>query len=633
MTDVTPSLSATVLDTLRAIVRTAARLVDARYAALGVRGHDRQLAEFIHEGIDNATRADIGRLPEGHGVLGLLFVQPEPIRLDDLSKHPASVGFPRHHPPMGSFLGVPVRIGEEIFGNLYLTEKAGGRPFTDDDESIVLALAAAAGIAIENARLYESARTRQAWITATRDIATEFLAGTTPDLVLAQVVARARALTGSQQALLAVVAPRTPPEEATELLVAQWFGPGPGPRQVRTADTATGKAFTERVVVQVADAGSVDLGASIGPAGPALILPLQTADLVLGVLILARPPACGAYRAQPEEVRPQHCAGPSEGRGSRAKAPAGRSPSSECAGPSEGRDSRTNDPAGRSPSSNCAGPSEGRDSRTNDPAGRSPSSNCAGPSEGRDSRTKDAAGRSPSSECAGPSGGEAAAYPADLIELAAAFTDQAALAMQLAETQRRMRELDVLADRDRIARDLHDHVIQRLFAVGLGLRATATRTDDPEVRQRLSAEMDGLQEVVQEIRTSIFDLHGGDPLRRRLEDAIRQQTADAAFRTSVRFAGPLSVVGDALADHAEAVVRESVSNAVRHSGGNRLSVEIAVGDELTVLVEDNGAGMPVDVARSGLANLAHRANLSDGHCTVERSANGGTRVRWSAPLA
>lgn len=181
MTDLTPHLPSTVLDTLRAIVRTATRLVDARYGALGVRGHDRQLVEFIFQGIDDTTPIHIGRSPEGQGVLGLLFLHPEPIRLDDLSKHPASVGFPTHHPPMGSFLGVPVRIGEEIFGNLYLTEKAGGQPFTDDDEAIVLALAAAAGIAIENARLYESARTRQAWIEATRDIATEFLAGTAPD--------------------------------------------------------------------------------------------------------------------------------------------------------------------------------------------------------------------------------------------------------------------------------------------------------------------------------------------------------------------------------------------------------------------------------------------------------------------
>ncbi|MER7451468.1 GAF domain-containing protein [Nocardia beijingensis] len=518
MTTLASHVPSTVLDTLRALLRTATRLVAARYGALGIRGHDDRPVEFLFQGVDDAMPAHIGRSPEGHGVLGLLLAHPHPIRLDDLSEHPAAVGFPAGHPPMGSFLGVPVRVGEEIFGNLYLTEKAGGQPFTEDDEAIVLAMAAAAGIAIENARLYESARTRQAWIEATRDIATEFLAGTAPDLVLAQVVARARALTGSQQALLAVVAPATPPDEATELVVAQWFGQGPGPRRVRIAGTATGTAFTRRAPVPVPDAGPVDLGAAVGAAGPALVLPLRTADLALGVLILVRPP-----------------------------------------------------------------------------------------------------GSPP--------------YPGELVELTAAFTDQAALAMQLAETQRRMRELDVLADRDRIARDLHDHVVQRLFAVGLGLRATAARTDDPEVRRRLSVEMDGLQEVVQEIRTSIFDLHGGDPLRRRLEDAIRQQTADGAFRTSVRFSGPLSVVGAALADHAEAVVRESVSNAVRHSGGNRLAVEITVGDELTVLVEDNGAGLPANVTPSGLANLAQRASMSDGRCTVERTASGGTRVHWSAPLA
>ncbi|MGW5379366.1 GAF domain-containing protein [Nocardia sp. NPDC003999] len=518
MTILTQHLPSTVLDTLRALLRTATRSVAARYGALGIRGHDDRLVEFIFHGVDDATAAHIGRSPEGHGVLGLLPAHPHPIRLDDLSEHPAAVGFPPGHPPMGSFLGVPVRVGEEIFGNLYLTEKAGGQSFTEDDEAIVLAMAAASGIAIENAKLYESARTRQAWIEATRDIATEFLAGTAPDLVLAQVVARARALTGSQQALLAVVAPGTPPDEATELVVAQWFGPRGGPERVRIADTATGTAFTRRAPVRLADAESVDLGAEVGAAGPALVLPLQTADLALGVLIVVRPPGCPPY-------------------------------------------------------------------------------------------------------------------PGELVDLTAAFTDQAALAMQLAQTQRRMRELDVLADRDRIARDLHDHVVQRLFAVGLGLRATAARTEDPVVRQRLSVEMDGLQEVVQEIRTSIFDLHGGDPLRRRLEDAIRQQTADGAFRTSVRFSGPLSVVGDELADHAEAVVRESVSNAVRHSGGNRLAVEITVGDELTVLVEDNGAGMPAQVTPSGLANLAQRASMSDGHCTVQRTDSGGTRVHWSAPLA
>ncbi|MFE5461857.1 GAF domain-containing sensor histidine kinase [Nocardia sp. NPDC056564] len=377
-------------------------------------------------------------------------------------------------------------------------------------------------IADDNARLYEWARTRQAWIEANRDIATEFLAGTEPHRVLAQVVEHARTLTRSEQAILAVVEPGIPPEEATELVVAQWSRaaePDAG-QVVRLVGTAAGRAFAERASVRLADARGVDLGAPIDATGPALILPLQTAGVVLGVLIVAR-----AVDAEP--------------------------------------------------------------------------------------------------------------YSDELGALAAAFTDQAALAMQLAEAQRRARELDVLADRDRIARDLHDHVIQRVFAVGLGLQGMAARVDDPQVQQRLSDEIDRLQEIVHEIRTTIFDLHGGAgaSLRRRLEDAIRQQTAAAPIRARLRVDGPLSVVGPALADHAEAVVRESVSNAVRHSGGDAVTIEITVADELTILVQDNGSGVPEDVIASGLANLAQRAAESEGRCSIERAPSGGTRVHWSAPLS
>ncbi|PXX62514.1 signal transduction histidine kinase [Nocardia tenerifensis] len=377
-------------------------------------------------------------------------------------------------------------------------------------------------IAADHAKLYEWARTRQAWIEANRDIATEFLAGTEPELVLAQVVEHARTLTSSAQAILAVVEPGVPPEEATELVVAQWSkaaAPTDG-RRVRLAGTAAGEAFAQRASVRLADARGIDLGAAIDAAGPTLILPLQTAGVVLGVLIVVRSP-------------------------------------------------------------------------------------------------------------------ESAPYSDELAALAAAFTDQAALAMQLAEAQRRARELDVLADRDRIARDLHDHVVQRVFAVGLGLQGVAARVEDAEVRQRLSDEIDRLQEIVHEIRTTIFDLHGGAgaSLRRRLEDAIRQQTEATAIRARLWVDGPLSVVGPALADHAEAVVRESVSNAVRHSGGNAVTIEIAVADELTILVQDNGTGVPADINPSGLANLAQRAAESEGRCSVERAASGGTRVLWSVPLS
>ncbi|MFD0362299.1 GAF domain-containing protein [Nocardia sp. GCM10030253] len=520
-------------ETLRTIVHTATSLVDARYGALAVRGHDQQVTQFIDEGMDDKTRERIGRLPAGHGVLGVVFNQPKPLRLDELSNHDASVGFPPHHPPMHTFLGVPVRIRDEIFGSLYLTEKAGGQPFTEDDDVLVQALAAAAGIAVDNARLYESARTRQAWIEATRDIATEFLAGTEPDVVLAHVVDHARTLTGSHQSFLASAAVTDNRlGEVTELFVTQWSGPGAGHDgwTVHTEGTALGEAFTRRTPLRFDDAAQVDLGAPLPNVGPALILPLCTPDATLGALVTVRP------------------------------------------------------------------------------AGSAP-------------------------------------YPDELVELTAAFTDQAALAMQLADTQRRMRDLDILADRDRIARDLHDHVIQRLFAIGLTLQGAVPRSEAPGVRERLANVINDLQEVVQEIRTSIFDLHGGGGqstgLQQRIEAAIRQQTADTELRATIQVTGPLSVLEAELADHAEAVVREAVSNAVRHSGGDLVAVEIGVADDLTIVVTDNGWGIPNHVIRSGLRNLEQRAEKADGQFTIGPDMHRadepgdrlpGTRLSWSVPL-
>ncbi|WP_194835330.1 GAF domain-containing sensor histidine kinase [Nocardia sp. XZ_19_369] len=508
-------------ETLRTIVRTATSLVDARYGALAVRGHDQQVVQFIDEGMDDETRSAIGRLPAGHGVLGVVFNQSKPLRLDELTNHPASVGLPPHHPPMHTFLGVPVRIRGEVFGSLYLTEKAGGQPFTDDDDVLVQALAAAAGIAVDNARLYESARTRQAWIAATRDIATEFLAGNRSANVLAHVVEHARTLTGSHQSFL------TGPDEAGELAVTQWCGPGAGyaDKAVQTEGTALGEAFTRRTPLRFDDASAISVGLALPDAGPLLILPLCTQDSTLGVLTTVRPVG-------------------------------------------------------------------------------------------------------------------AAPYSDELVELTAAFTDQAALAMQLADAQLRMREMDLLADRDRIARDLHDHVIQRLFAVGITLQGAVARATVPEVRQRLSTVVNDLQEVVQEIRTSIFDLHGGhgNPLQQRLEQAIRQQTTETPLRSTFSVTGPLSVLEAELADHAEAVVREAVSNAVRHSGADTVAVEISVDDDLTIAVTDNGWGIPNHVVRSGLRNLEQRAEKADGQFAVGPAGNTtddampGTRLCWSVPL-
>lgn len=507
--------------TLRTIVHTAIELVDARYGALGVRGEGHHLVEFIAEGIDDETRALIGHLPEGRGVLGVLIDDPKPIRLDDIRLHPASVGFPPHHPPMRTFLGVPVRTRREVYGNLYLCDKKNGQPFSEDDEVLVEALAAAAGIAIDNAHLYEQSRTRQSWIVATRDIATEMLSGADPAKVFGLIADQTVRLANATAAAVAVPFDlEDPATDVTELVIAATAGALPDSLEgttVRLHGSPIGAAFTDRAPQHL---DCVDMGLGIG-AGPALVLPLRAPDTVAGVLVVLR--RQGQYP-----------------------------------------------------------------------------------------------------------------FTADQLEMTAAFADQATLAWQLATSQRRMRELDILTDRDRIARDLHDHVIQRLFAVGLALQGTVPRARSPEVQQRLSDCVDDLQEVIGEIRTAIFDLHHTQPgmsrLRRRLDEAIAQFSSPDV-RTTVQFVGPLSVVGATLADHAEAVVREAVSNAMRHSGATTLTVSVKVEDDLCIEVVDNGRGIPSDVTRSGLTNLEWRAQQVGGEFVVQDAPGGGTALRWSAPLA
>ncbi|AEF36979.1 MAG: GAF domain-containing sensor histidine kinase [Mycolicibacter algericus] len=506
--------------TLRSIVQTATNLVDAKYGALEVHDNDRRMLEFVHEGIDDDTFARIGRLPEGLGVVGLLIEDPKPLRLDDLTKHPSSVGFPSGHPTMRTFLGVPVGVRDEVFGNLYLTEKANGLPFSEDDEVLVQALAAAAGIAIANARLYAQAKARQSWIESTRDIATELLSGTDPSTVFRLIAEEAGKLTGSESALVAIpLDDDTLEAEVNELLVVETIGAVMAPLDgdtIPVAGSSVGEAFSQRKPRQVARLALPGIDAT----GPALILPLRAADAVAGVVVVMR-----------------H--------------------------------------------------------------------------------------------------GTTIPFSVEQLDMMAAFADQAALAWQLATSQRRMHELDVLTDRDRIARDLHDHVIQRLFAVGLSLQGTIPRARDAVVRRRLTDAVDDMQEIIGEIRTTIFDLHGTSAtvtrLRQRLDNAVAQFSG-SGLHTTVAFIGPLSVVEPVLADHAEAVVSEAVSNAVRHSRATELTVQIKVEDDLAIEVADNGRGMPEVVTPSGLANLRRRAEQAGGTFGIEAAPGGGTVVRWSAPL-
>ena len=382
-------------DTLRRIVQAAMDLVDARYGALGVLDQNGMLSRFVPVGIDDATRELIGPLPTGHGVLGVVIEQDKPLRLGDLAQHPMSVGFPTEHPPMRTFLGVPVRAHGEVFGRLYLTEKAGGQEFTDDDETVVLALAGAAGVAIDNAHQYQQARRRQQWLEATSEVTAELLADGDPTEALHLIASNAQQLTAADYTLIAVPADAHPDAGITELTVTVCVGVGAQQltgRRIPIRGSTTGAVFADHTPRSVPHL-AFDVAAGLGVAlGPALALPLGVDDPLTGVLLTVRSPGSPVFTD-------------------------------------------------------------------------------------------------------------------DELLLVATFADQAALALQLAEAQTARRELEVLADRDRIARDLHDHVIGQLFAVGLALNGIHRLVKPPDLAHRLNTQIDELDRVIRDIRTVIFDLH------------------------------------------------------------------------------------------------------------------------------
>ncbi|NUT98391.1 MAG: GAF domain-containing protein [Saccharothrix sp.] len=503
--------------TLQRIVQAATELVGARYGALGVLGPREGLSEFVYVGIDPETRSRMGHLPQGKGLLGLLIKDPRAIRLHDLSRHAASVGFPANHPPMHSFLGVPVRVRNEVFGNLYMTEKVGSADFTPDDEVVLSALAAAAGVAIENARLFERSRMRERWLEATAEVNSVLLGGASPEDALSLITQRTRELSSSALSLLLLA------EEGGLRIAA---GDGAHVEELVGATVSADGSFVGDVVSSAIPTLVEDLeGLLWGRAvnvGPAVAVPLRTGSSVTGVLLVAR-----------------------------------------------------------------------------------------------------------------EKGG--APFGADQVPLLASFADQAAVALEFAENQRARRLVDVLEDRDRIARDMHDHVIQRLFATGMSLQGAVGSIREPRLRERVEKAVKQLDETVLEIRTSIFDLQATDDapgLRRRLLDLVSELTESSELTPTVRMTGTVdNSVPAGVAEDVEAVVREAVSNVVRHARATSLVVTVEATDELIVTVVDDGVGLPDRVARSGLHNLERRALRWGGTFSVTAASGGGTRLTWQVPLA
>ncbi|MGW9024010.1 GAF domain-containing protein [Streptomyces sp. NPDC055722] len=514
---------------LRSIVESAVVLVDAEYGALGVIGEDRMLSEFLTVGIGDAERARIGALPSGHGILGELIRNPEPLRLSELSEHPASYGFPAHHPPMRSFLGVPIRVRDQVFGNLYLTEKRGAAEFDAEDEAVLSTLAVAAGVAIENARLYEETRLRERWLRASAQVTSALLSGAPSADVLELIVEQARGIVSAD---VGMIAERAAGEEVLRPL----FAVG------RDAERRSG-------LVMSGQDGFVEAA-------------LSTAEPLISPDIRQDP------RIDPDSVL-------WSGLGSVVGVPLVAS--------------------GKSIGALLLG-------RT---AGRNPFTDTdAGPLLG--------------------------------------FAGQAALALELAQRRRDAERIALLQDRDRIARDLHDLAIQRLFAAGMTLQSTQRFVDHPEAAERLSRTVDDLDETIKIIRSTIFGLrtHGGGGkqeagLRSRVSEAVTASAASLGFTPALRIEGLVDtdVPGD-VADHVVAVLGEALSNAARHSGAHSVDVHLRLlGGELTLTVADDGCGVPENAARSGLRNLEERAVALGGTLTVgERREGGGTRLVWRVPV-
>ncbi|MFF3561227.1 GAF domain-containing protein [Streptomyces sp. NPDC002574] len=512
---------------LRRIVEAAVVLVDAEYGALGVIGGDDRLSQFLPVGVTDADIKKIGPLPSGHGILGELIRHPEPLRLEEISEHPVSYGFPANHPPMHSFLGVPIRVRDEVFGNLYLTEKRGGKEFDGEDEAVLSTLAVAAGVAIDNARLYEEARSRQRWLEANAEITASLLSGAEESRVLELIVEHGRRILDADLGVVAL-----PVEGTGDVRMAIATGIDAAAHTglvLPRRGSFVGAAMASGEPIISSEVGQ-DPRITAGPPrfgglGPAVAVPMSTSEGVRGALLLAR------AQGQPDFTEIE---------------------------------------------------------------------------------------------------------TAPLTD----FAGSAALAMELAERRRSAEQLARLEDRDRIARDLHDLAIQRLFATGMTLQSAVRFVDHPEASERLLRAVDDLDETIKIIRSTIFGLRTRDAgpgrkgLRVRVAGEVERAVPALGFTPALRMEGLIDTdVPVPVAENVVAVLGEALSNTARHAKARSAEVSLVVGDgAVTLTVADDGVGIPEGTCRSGLFNLAERAEKFGGALRLEVPERGGARLIWHVPL-
>ncbi|MBE3073393.1 MAG: GAF domain-containing protein [Actinobacteria bacterium] len=520
-------------DVLTRIVRSACELVDAKYGALGVLGPDGEhLVEFVTQGLTQGEREAIGDLPRGHGVLGLLIREPRPRRLPDVAGHPDSYGFPPNHPLMHSFLGTPIHIRDEVFGNLYLTEKQGTAEFTPEDEAILVALATAAGIAIDNARRYEGSRQQRRWLATTGAVTQLFLEGRDERSAMHFLAERTWELSQAQLAMVALY------DDDGDLVVRAVQAGEPHGDAVRS-DAVLGAVLhkghwrelvsAREPVLLLTRPGdpTVDdltndvraLGAS-DPYGPTALLPITVGDDKIGVLAVAW-------------------------------------------------------------------------------------------------------------------GVDAEMFVGEVVPPLAALAQQMGLSLVAARSQQDRSRVAMLEDRDRIARDMHDHVIQRLFATGLSLQSAARLAEHPTVRTRLDEAVDNLDAAIKDIRHTILELHRAKPtreLREEIAELVRASTQPLGFAPDLTIDGRLDTLTADLEADLVAVVREGLANVVRHAQASSASVRVTCDGTIKVVVADDGVGVSPAAVQSGLANLRQRAQSRGGSLTLRARTPRGTALVWEALL-
>ncbi len=512
---------------LARIVELAAEITGARYGALGVLGEDGRIAQFVTTGITDEQRRSIGRLPEGKGILGILVRERRVVRIRDVGADPRSAGFPPNHPVMRSFLGAPILSRGRVFGNLYLTDKRGAPEFTEDDERAVEVLATQAGVAIDNARLYEEATRRERWLEAVHEITTQVLGGADARETLHTIARRARELANADLATIAV-----PTDDGDRLVLEAAVG--------SHADRLRGTVFplegsVSGEVIRFARAAILEDASKdprvcqpvvrLGAVGPAMFVPLSARGKAFGTLLVAR-------------IRD--------------------------------------------------GP----------------------PFAERD------------------------------LALVETFAGQAAVALEYERARREVERLIVLEDRERIARELHDGVIQSLFAVGMGLQATAGLANDPEVARRIEDATADLDRVIRDLRNYIFGLRPGILADRQLEQALGEMAKDFEERTGVVTVAEVDPqVAAELASRAADVVqmaREALSNVGRHAGAATCRLRLQRdGDRAVLEVDDDGCGFDPaapDRRGQGLENLRRRARDLAGEAVIDSAPGNGTTVRISLPL-